>query len=87
MFLFYLFYLFAPLLVLSSKGGEFILLYIIMFLAAVPLLTSAAFVDLFTSVAEIWFYLPHGNQGGREYVIFTEPYVIISSRQQDLHNN
>ena len=44
-------YMDIPLLVLSSKGGEFIMLYTIIFLAAIPLLTSATFVAIYKSLS------------------------------------
>ena len=43
-------------------------------------------MDLFTSASEILFLL-YGNQGGREYVIFTEFHAIISPTQQNLRSN
>ena len=44
-------YMDIPLLVLSSKGGEFIMLYTIIFLSAIPLLTSATFVAIYKSLS------------------------------------
>ena len=86
-------YMDIPLLVLSSKGGEFIMLYTIIFLAAIPLLISATFVAIYKSLSRsqigycsAWSHRLYSNNNLKtlesvQIEVFSHKTIIVNTKK------